>query len=131
MTSGPDDSTLLAERMLAAGAKVREVEQALEDRGVDRAAASRLVEEVLQAKLARASDARPNHEIRWYRIALGLAAAAIGFCVAYLGARNAPFLLPHPGVWSWAKCGGLVGGGAGLAIGALNAVRSDLMALLR
>ena len=132
MIQTPDAALRLAERLLRSGAKVPEIEQALVGQGVDSATASYIVDAVLQSKLADPSAKRSGRSFSWVKVLLSLGIAGIAFVGIYVCLVNAPDgVLLGLGAWRGAIRGGIIGCGAGLAIGALNVVRSELMLLMR
>jgi hypothetical protein len=127
MAQATDESRRLAKQLLAGGAKVPQVKQALVRGGLDAATAARVVDEVLRGKVAETAAAQ-ERPFSWLRVLLGLALAAVAFVGVYVCLVNAPDgVLAGAGALRGALRGAIIGGGAGLAIGALNMVRSEFM----
>jgi uncharacterized membrane protein YidH (DUF202 family) len=121
----------LARQLLAAGMKAPQVEQELVRRGLGPPAAARAVDEALKSKIAE-SAAAEERPFSWLRVLLGLTVAGVALAGVYVGLVNAPDgVLAGAGALRGALRGAIIGGGAGLAIGALNMVRSEFMRLMR
>lgn len=119
-------------RLLSAGVRVPEIEQALIRQGLEPAITARVVDQALKRKIAVSTQAPPVRSFSWFRVILGLLLAGaslvgIYFCLA----NNAESVLNGAGAWRGGIRGGIIGGGGGLAVFALNMVRSELMLLFR
>jgi hypothetical protein len=135
MAQATEEPKRLAKQMLDGGLKVPQVEHELVRRGFDPATAARAVDEALKGKVAASaavSAAAQDRPFSWLRVLGGLALAAVAFAGVYVCLVNAPDgILAGAGALRGALRGAIIGGGAGLAIGALNMVRSELMRLMR
>jgi len=124
-----DEPARTARRLLGDGVKVPDVEKELVRQGLEPAAAARVVDEVLRGKVADAA-AQQRRPFSIVRVLAGLALAAASFVGIYLCfAQTADALFRPIGAWRGAVRGAVIGGLAGLAIGALNRARSELMRL--
>src|SRR4029079_10686971 len=93
-------------------------------------AAARAVDEALKSKIAE-SAAAEERPFSWLRVLLGLTVAGVALAGVYVGLVNAPGgVLAGAGALRGALRGAIIGGGAGLAIGALKSVRCAVLRLM-
>jgi hypothetical protein len=128
----PEDPLRVAKRMLAAGAKVPQIEQALIERGVDAATAAGMIDKLLQSKMALipAEEAEDEKQVNWTNLILGLLLAGGCFVGSWIVVgRFWSQFFPLNAVRG-AILGGIIGGGAGGAIAGLHMARKELMHFL-